>query len=68
MSNINSFLEERLNNKEAARYMGIKPETLDVWRSTGRYLIPFTKIGRLVFYRKSDLDAFIDSRTRTQTA
>jgi excisionase family DNA binding protein len=63
-----SFLHDRLSNKEAADYLGVKSETLDIWRSVGRYSIPFTKIGRRVFYRKSDLDAFIKSRTQTKTA
>lgn len=68
MDNHLSFLFDRLSNQEAASYLGVKPETLDVWRSVGRYSIPFVKVGRRVFYRKSDLDGFIASRTQTQTA
>ncbi|QDF75936.1 MULTISPECIES: helix-turn-helix domain-containing protein [Shewanella] len=68
MTQLISFLNDRLSNKEAANYLGVKPETMDVWRSTSRYSIPFCKIGRKVFYRKSDLDAFIESRTQTKTA
>jgi predicted site-specific integrase-resolvase len=63
-----SFQQDRLSNQEAARYLGVKPETLDVWRSCGRYSVPFVKIGRRVFYRKSDLDIFIESRIHTKTA
>jgi excisionase family DNA binding protein len=63
-----SFQQDRLSNQEAASYLGVKPETLDVWRSSGRYSLPFVKIGRRVFYRKSDLDSFIESRIQTQTA
>ncbi|MCL1036462.1 helix-turn-helix domain-containing protein [Shewanella submarina] len=62
-----SFQQDRLSNREAASYLGLKPETLSVWRSCGRYSIPFIKVGRRVFYRQSDLDAFIASRTHTQT-
>jgi excisionase family DNA binding protein len=52
-----------LNNKEAAAYIGVLPKTLEIWRCTKRYPIPFIKVGRLVKYRKSDLDAFLDQRT-----
>jgi len=52
----------------AAKYLGIEPGTLNVWRSTGRYGLPFIKVGRLVKYRQSILDAFLQDRTRTQTA
>jgi hypothetical protein len=36
---------------------------LSVWRCVGRYNIQFVKVGRLVKYRKSALDAFLDRRT-----
>lgn len=55
-------IHERLNNKEAAHYIGVTEHTLDVWRCTKRYLIPYLKIGSRVFYRRSDLDAFLNSR------
>lgn len=54
-----------LPSKEAADYLHITEGTLAVWRSTGRYKIPFIKVGRKVMYRKSDLDDFLCSRTRT---
>lgn len=53
---------ELLNRKEAASYLGITDGTLAVWACTGRYNLPFVKVGRLVKYRKSDLDAFINGR------
>ena len=52
-----------LNNNEAAAYIGVLPKTLEIWRCTKRYPIPFIKVGRLVKYRKSDLDNFLDERT-----
>ena len=42
--------------------------TLAVWRCTGRYSLPFVKIGSKVFYRRSDISSFIESRIQTQTA
>ena len=52
-----------LDCDEAANYIGVKPGTLAVWRSTKRYKIPFIKVGRLVKYRKSDLDDFLEKQT-----
>jgi excisionase family DNA binding protein len=49
---------------EAAEYICVTENTLSVWRCTGRYNIPFIKVGRLVRYRKSALDAFLARRTR----
>lgn len=51
--------------KEASEYLGVSNDTLSVWRCVGRYNIPFIKVGRLVKYRKSSLDAFLDSRTHS---
>lgn len=59
---------EFLSERQAAALLDISPGTLSVWRSTGRYCIPFVKIGRKVRYRKSDLDAWIESRTRKSGA
>lgn len=53
---------DRLTNKQAADYIGVGEHTLEVWRCTKRYVIPFTKIGNKIFYRRSDLDAFLASR------
>ena len=52
-----------LTTKEAADYIGVLPGTLGIWRCTKRHMIPFIKVGRLVKYRKSDLDTFLDQRT-----
>jgi excisionase family DNA binding protein len=54
---------ELLTSDQAAAYIGISPGTLEVWRCTKRYQIPFIKVGRLVRYRKSELDSFLDKRT-----
>ena len=52
-----------LTPPEAAAYIGVTENTLCVWRCVGRYDIQFVKVGRLVKYRKSALDAFLDRRT-----
>ncbi len=59
---------ELLDESESAHYLGLAPGTLGVWRSTGRYKLPFVKIGRNVRYRRTDLDAWLLSRTRANGA
>jgi len=54
---------ELLNEQQAGAYIGISPGTLSVWRSVNRYGIPYIKVGHRVRYRKSDLDAWLESRT-----
>ena len=50
---------ELLSRKEAAAYLGVAEQTLAIWKCTKRYDLPYVKIGKLVKYKKSDLDAFI---------
>jgi excisionase family DNA binding protein len=64
MSNSNPLLDE----VQAAQHLSVSPGTLSVWRSTGRYQLPFLKVGRKVRYRLSDLDAWLESRTRESGA
>lgn len=54
---------ELLNNSQAAAYIGVTPSTLEVWRCTKRHPIPFIKVGRLVKYRRSALDDFLERQT-----
>ena len=58
---------ELLSTKEAARYLRLSHRTLERYRVTGegpRYL----KVGRRVFYRRTDLDAWLDGRVRRSTS
>lgn len=52
---------------EVAETLGISIGTLTVWRSVGRYELPYVKVGRRVMYRPKDIQAFIERRTRTHT-
>jgi hypothetical protein len=56
-----------VDDEQAAFVLGVKTPTLAVWRSTGRYNLPFFKVGRLVKYRISDLAEFLASRTASHT-
>ena len=55
---------ELLDEKQAAEHLTIAAGTLSVWRSTGRYNLPFVKVGRAVRYRLSELDAWLAARAR----
>jgi predicted DNA-binding transcriptional regulator AlpA len=65
-TNISSS-ETFLNTEETADYLKTSVSTLAIWRTTGRYSIPYIKIGRKVFYRKSELENWLTSRTMTST-
>lgn len=57
------FQPNLLGTDDAAAYVGVTPRTLEVWRCVKRHAIPYIKVGRLVKYRQSDLDAWLESRT-----
>lgn len=58
-----STLFNRLSPVQVAETLGITIGTLAVWRCTKRYYLPFVKIGRKIFYRSEDVNAFVESRT-----
>jgi hypothetical protein len=57
-----------VDETEAAGILDVSPGTLSVWRSTGRYCVPFLKIGRKVRYSRTALNAWLESRTRSTGA
>lgn len=59
---------ERLTRAEAAAYLGVNTQTLANWAHTGKVEIPHHKVGRKVIYMKADLDGYLASTRRTQTA
>ena len=52
---------------EVAKIIGVSPGTLPVWRSTGRYDLPFVKSGKNVNYPIFGLVRFIVKRMRAHT-
>jgi excisionase family DNA binding protein len=52
-----------MDTEAAADYLGVAPRSLEVWRCIKRHSIPYIKVGRLVKYRQTDLDAWLESRT-----
>lgn len=59
-------LDPLLSEQQAAQQLGVKPSTLQLWRSTKRYQLAYIKVGRLVRYRQSALNAFLAAREVTQ--
>jgi hypothetical protein len=54
-----------LDDVLAAEALAVSRGTLAVWRSTGRYNLPYVKIGRLVKYKVGDLIAFRERHRHT---
>ena len=52
----------QINEKLASEALGVKVSTLTNWRTTGRYNLPYIKVGRLVRYRVEDLASWIAKR------
>lgn len=53
-----------LTSKEAAEFLGISPQTMEVWRSTKRYNLKYIKIGKNVRYRMKNLLDFLEEQTK----
>ncbi len=60
---MNIQIFNRLTAAQVAETLGVTTGTLAVWRCTKRYQLPFVKIGRKIFYRSEDVNAFVESRT-----
>jgi len=57
-------METLLDTHQASEYLNIDPKSLANSRSTGIGInLPFIKVGKLVRYKLSDLEAYIESRT-----
>ena len=58
-----SGIDKLLTPEETAEILGVTQSTLMVWRCTGKYNLPFVKIGRKVMYEPNAIKAFIKKRT-----
>lgn len=56
-----------LTNNETANLIGLKPNTLEIWRWQGKGPV-YRKIGRLVRYVESDVLQWLDAQTRQNTS
>jgi hypothetical protein len=50
---------------QTAELLHTTPGVLAVWRSKKRYALRFVKVGRKIFYRAEDIQAFIESRIQS---
>lgn len=48
-----------MSRRETAELLGVKEQTLACWATTKRYDLPYVKVGRLVKYRREDVERFI---------
>jgi predicted site-specific integrase-resolvase len=53
------------NRKQAAAYLGVSVNSLGLWACNGKYSLPYIKLGRYTRYKKKDLDALLERRTKT---
>ena len=61
-------IDKLLTTEQAAKQLHISPRTLNNARSTGTgIIIPYRKIGSRVFYKQSDIEAYIENNTFTHT-
>ena len=51
-----------LTRAEAAQLLGVSAQTLAVWACTGRYHLPYIKVGRLPRYRRVDIENWLVGR------
>ena len=56
-----------MTTREAAAYMGLKDNTLEIWRLRGTGP-KFVKFGRAVRYRIADLEKYIEGQIRQSTS
>ena len=56
--------KQLLDTKEAAEYLGISKNTLYEWIIQGK--VPYIKVGRLVKFRKEDIEAWLKRRTQEE--
>ena len=47
--------------EDAAEYLGIKPTTLRSWIKAPKHEVPAHKIGRMWKFKRSEIDAWVNS-------
>ena len=53
-------MQRLLNVNEVAKCLGISIHTLNRWRSTGSFDLPFVRVGRRIKYVEADLINWIN--------
>lgn len=56
-------MSDNITNDQAAEILGIRPSTLEAWRSRGvEHQPPFFKIGKRVVYSRAEVERWKASR------
>ena len=55
-----------VSNQQALEILGLSKPTLQRYRASG--LLPFSKLGGNVYYRRSDIDAVLEENLRVGTS
>lgn len=62
------MIERLLNTKEVSEILGVTVKSLANSRYTGIGIqVPYKKIGRLIRYKESDLEKYIEANTFSHT-
>jgi predicted site-specific integrase-resolvase len=56
---------DRLDPFQTADLLGVRVQTLAIWRSSGRHGLPYTKVGRRIFYSRQSVLDWMSRRTGT---
>lgn len=68
LATIGGAPDDLLTPEQVAAAIQLGQRTLAAWRSSGRNPLPYLKIGGRVRYRRGDVDAWLESQSRTSTA
>ena len=66
IKNITSPSEHFIDNDTFAKLMGVSSRTAQKWRDNG--LIGFSKLGKKIYYRMSDVDQFLKDHHQEPSA
>lgn len=53
---------ELMTPDQAANLLGVSPRTLAAWRCSGRYSVPYIKVGSKVRYPRKQLNEWLSNR------
>lgn len=72
MSTLHDALSELLTTDQVAEMLGLKRNTLEIYRVKGKNPIPFIKLGAgkqaPVRYKRSDVEAWLEANTFASTS
>jgi predicted DNA-binding transcriptional regulator AlpA len=62
MSSVAKHIDKLIGERECALWLGVKPSTLQTWRSRWSDGPPFYKIGNAVRYDPAEVKAWLETR------